>query len=167
MRKRAARHVRRQKEPPPFKVVPLLSWIVLCESAGILGSLFTIPAISSWYVTLAKPSFSPPNWIFGPVWTVLYLLMGIAAYRIWRMGGRRSTVRSAVVLFLVHLFFNAIWSPIFFGAQNIPLAFVDIGIIWTTLIIVIFRFAALDGVSAYLLVPYLCWVSFATVLNYN
>lgn len=145
----------------------LIGWIVFCELVGVMGAWFTAPAILTWYATLTKPVFNPPNWIFGPVWTTLYAMMGIAAYRIWRIGVEKSAARNAIVLFFIHMLFNAIWSPIFFGAHNIPLAFADISLTWITLIFVIFRFAVWDRLSAYLLLPYLAWVSFASVLNYN
>lgn len=151
----------------PVKWLALSGWIVLCELVGIIGGLLTASAIPTWYAALAKPSFSPPNWIFGPVWTMLYVLMGVAVYRVFRLGMNKSAVRSAVFLFLFQLTLNAIWSLIFFGGQNIPLGFVDIAALWITIIVLVFRFCALDGVSAYLLMPYLGWVSFATVLNYN
>lgn len=147
--------------------VQLIGWMVFCELVGVMGAWFTAPAILMWYPTLTKPVFNPPNWIFGPVWITLYALMGIAAYRIWRIGVAKPAARSATVFFLIHLLFNAVWSVIFFGKQNIPLAFVDISLMWITLIFVIFRFAVWDTLSAYLLLPYLAWVSFATVLNYH
>lgn len=167
MKRKPARHKKVSVKKPAFSLLPLLGWIALCEAAGIIGSFFTVSAIPTWYATLVRPSFSPPNWVFGPVWTALYMLMGIAVYRVWRLGMNKPAVKSAVVFFLVHLFFNAIWSMLFFGAKNMPLAFVDISIIWVTLIFIIFRFEKLDRVSAYLLLPYLAWISFATVLNYN
>ena len=167
MKGKTARPKKVSVKKPAFAWLPLLGWIALCEAAGIIGSFFTVQAIPTWYAVLVKPSFSPPNWLFGPVWTMLYMLMGIAAYRVWRLGTNKPAVKAAVSLFLVHLFFNAIWSILFFGAKNIPLAFVDISIIWVTLIVLIFRFKKLDRTSAYLLLPYLAWVSFATVLNYS
>lgn len=145
----------------------LAGWIFLCEAVGIAGSLFTASSVSSWYPTLQKPVFSPPNWIFGPVWVTLYALMGIAAYRISGLGTKRKEVRNAIGLFLVNLFFNAIWSPVFFGARNIPLAFIIIAAMWVSLIGVIFRYQNLDKPSAYLVLPYFLWVSFAMVLNYH
>lgn len=158
---------RKREKDIPVKWGELISWIIFFESAGIIGALFTFQSIPTWYASLVKPSFNPPSWIFGPVWTLLYALMGIAAYRVSRLGMRHKPVRIAVLFFLGHLVLNAVWSIIFFGGQNIPMGFVDIGAIWITLIIVIFRFQDLDRVSAYLLLPYLAWVSFATVLNYN
>lgn len=145
----------------------VIGWIVLCELAGIVGSVFTVSSIPTWYQTLVKPVFSPPNWVFGPVWTTLYALMGIAVYRVWSLGMKKESVRHAVYLFVMHLALNAIWSPIFFGARQIPLAFVTIAIMWLTLITVMFRFEKLDKMSALFLVPYLAWISFAMVLNYN
>lgn len=166
MKKLSVRKKVRNASRSSFNFLSALGWIILCEISGIVGSLFTAPSIPTWYATLNKPVFSPPNWVFAPVWTILYALMGIAAYRVWRLGVRKHLVRSAVILFLIHLFLNAIWSPIFFGAQNIPFAFVDIAALWVMIIVVIFKFYELDRMSAYLLLPYLSWVSFATVLNY-
>ena len=151
----------------PIHWYSLISWILLCESAGIIGALFTTPSIPTWYAGLVKPPFNPPGWIFGPVWITLYAMMGIAAYRISQLGLRKPAVRSAVFLFLVHLLINTIWSIIFFGGQNIALGFVDIGALWVMIIILTLRFDRLDPISAYLMLPYLAWVSFASVLNYN
>lgn len=150
-----------------YQPISILLWIILCEAVGIAGSLFTASSISSWYPTLQKPVFSPPNWIFGPVWVTLYALMGIAAYRISGLGTKRKEVRNAIGLFLVNLFLNAIWSPVFFGARNIPLAFIIIAAMWVTLIGVVLRYQDLDKTSAYLMLPYFLWVSFAMVLNYH
>lgn len=164
-RTRTAKHpsvVRR-----PLRLDKLSSWILLCEFVGIAGSLFTAASVRSWYPTLQKPVFSPPNWIFGPVWVTLYALMGIAAYRISGLGTKRKEVQNAIGLFLVNLFFNAIWSPVFFGARNILLAFIIIAVMWVSLIGVIFRYQNLDKPSAYLMLPYFLWVSFAMVLNYH
>lgn len=148
-------------------LVSLIGWILVCELVGILGSTVTISAIPTWYATLTKPSFAPPNWIFGPVWILLYALMGIAAYRISRLGMKTPAVRGAMALFAGQLFLNFIWSFIFFGARNIPLAFADIAALWVILIITVIVFDRLDKWAAYLMLPYLFWVSFATVLNYS
>lgn len=163
----ARKRIGKTSPHPSSSFFSVIGWIVVCELAGIVGSVFTIQSIPTWYQTLTKPVFNPPNWIFGPVWTTLYALMGISVYRIWRLGMRREKVRDAVVLFCMHLALNAIWSPVFFGARNIPLAFAIIAIMWLTLIALIFRFERLDKQSAYLLTPYLAWISFAMVLNYN
>lgn len=137
----------------------LVGAITLCEGAGILGSIFTVNSIQNWYAFLNKPSFSPPNYLFGPVWTLLYLLMGIALYLV-----RKN--KFAVKLFLVHLVFNTVWSIIFFGLRNIGLAFIDILLMWFTLVYLLFKFYMVRKPAAYLLLPYLFWVSFATLLNY-
>ncbi len=138
----------------------LIGSIVLCEGAGIVGSIFTVNSIQNWYAFLNKPSFSPPNYLFGPVWTLLYLLMGISLYLV-----RKN--KFAVKLFLVHLFVNAIWSIIFFGMHKIGLALADILIMWFMLIAVMIRFYTVKKQASYLLLPYLAWVTFATVLNYS
>lgn len=138
----------------------LILSIVICEGAGLIGAFFTISAIPGWYKTLNKPVFSPPNFLFGPVWTTLYVLMGISFYLVW-------IKRKPSVLFLIHLFFNASWSILFFGMHNIFLAFIDILIIWLFIIILILKFFKIDKRASWLLFPYLLWVSFATILNYS
>lgn len=143
--------------------LPLLS--------GFLGSFFTSPSIPGWYASLVKPSFNPPSWIFGPMWTLLYILMGISVYLVWSSSSsslfNKKNNKTAVYLFWIHLFFNAIWSMIFFGMQNIGLAMLDILIIWTFIVVLIIKFWRINKVSAYLLIPYLLWVSFASLLNFS
>jgi len=165
--KKVTRTKSKQKKQTPLNWGLLVGWIVLCEAAGIVGSLFTVSSIPTWYQTLQKPIFNPPNWIFGPVWVTLYFLMGIAAYRVFSLGLKKPGVKRALGLFLTNLALNAVWSPVFFGAQQIALGFIIIAAIWLTLVVVIFRYQELDKPSAYLLLPYLVWVSFATVLNYH
>lgn len=138
----------------------LIISLALPQIAGIIGSLFTSPAISTWYANLQRPSFSPPNWIFGPVWILLYFLMGLSVYLIWEKN------QKATWLFWIHLIFNATWSIIFFGLQNPGLAFINIIIIWILIIALIIKFYKINKLSSYLLVPYLLWVSFASILNY-
>ena len=137
----------------------LVGAIALCEGAGIIGSLFTVSSIQNWYAFLNKPSFSPPNYLFGPVWTILYVLMGIAFYLV-----RKN--KFAVKLFLVHLFFNAVWSIIFFGLHDIALGLVDILVMWGMIIAMILKFYPIKKTASYLLLPYIMWVTLATVLNY-
>lgn len=146
--------------------VRLVITIVGCELVGILGGLFTAPAIRTWYAYLAKPSFSPPNWIFGPVWTVLYFLMGIAAYLIWTRSGTKKKVQTALRIFIAQLTFNFLWSILFFGLRSPLLALIDIFILWALIVWTMKSFHPLSKTAAYLLVPYLVWVSFATVLNW-
>lgn len=166
MKKTARKKHQKARGAAVFSPLVLLGWIAVCELAGVIGSIFTVQAIPTWYAALQKPVFNPPNWIFGPVWTMLYALMGIAVYRVWNTGYHRPAVKSAVIFFLVHLAVNVLWSVLFFGGRNIPVAFADIAVLWVMILSLIFRFSAVDTVSGYLLVPYLGWVSFAMVLNY-
>ena len=140
----------------------LLLSIAISQSAGLIGTLFTFSAIPTWYAYLNKPSFAPPNWVFGPVWTTLYTLIGISFFLIWQNKKRPSTK-----LFFFHLFLNAIWSPIFFGLKNLGLAFVVILVMDITLIMVIKYFYKFSKLASYLLVPYLLWISFASLLNFS
>lgn len=136
-----------------------------CELIGILATPFTISAIPTWYATLNKPPFSPPNWIFEPVWTLLYLLMGISAFLIWQKGLHNMKVKKALGYFLLQLFFNFIWSVTFFGLHSPLLGLLDIVVLLVIVIITIVSFYKLSRSAAYLLIPYLLWLSFATILN--
>jgi len=144
----------------------LIISLVLPQIAGLVGSFFTTSAIPTWYAMLQKPSFSPPNWIFGPTWIILYILMGISVYLIWQRIEENKKAKGVMWLFWIHLFFNAIWSITFFGLQNPGLAFVNIIIIWLLIIILMIKFWKINKWSTYLLIPYFIWVSFASVLNY-
>lgn len=149
----------------------LIISLSLPQLAGLVGSVFTTSAIPVWYAGLQKPSFNPPSWVFGPVWILLYFLMGISVYLVWSSysnvsDGQSKKVKDALWFFWVHLFFNAIWSIIFFGMQNLGLAFVDIVIIWFLIIVLMVNFWGINRWSTYLLIPYFLWVSFASVLNY-
>jgi tryptophan-rich sensory protein len=146
------------------KLLKLILSIILCEGVGILGSIFTIPSITSWYLHLNKPTFNPPNWIFGPVWTVLYLLIGISLYLILekKLKKEKSTI---LLVFSLQLFLNFLWSIIFFG-MHLPLAaFVGIAFLWGSIIWLIINFWKFSKAASLILVPYLCWVSFAAILN--
>ena len=140
--------------------------IVGAELAGIIGAVFTTPAIPTWYAGLIKPELAPPNWIFGPVWTTLFALMGIAAFIIWRKGIDRKDVKIALGIFLGQLVLNTLWSVIFFGFQNPGGAFIEIIFLWLAILATIIAFAKISRVAAWLLVPYIVWVTFAGVLNY-
>ena len=141
--------------------------IIICQSAGIIGSFFTAPAIDAWYKNLIKPVFNPPSWIFGPVWTLLFLLMGISLYIIWQQGLDKKYNKLAFWLFIVHLGFNTLWSILFFGLKNPGLAFLEIIFLFLFIIYLILHFCNIDKKAAYLLFPYLLWVSFAAILNYS
>ncbi len=134
--------------------------------AGGIGSLGPGPGgFQAWYGAIRKPSFTPPGWVFGPVWTTLYILMGVAAFLVWRKGLDSRGVRAALAWFLVQLVLNALWSPVFFGWHRIGLALIVLILLWGALVVTLWRFAWISGVAAGLLAPYLAWVSFAGVLN--
>ena len=139
--------------------------LLLAYAAGFLGSLATAPAIDSWYATLVKPELSPPNWIFAPVWSTLYALMAIAAWRVYRTGNTKCA-RRALATYGVHLILNALWSFAFFGLQNPPLG---LGVIIALLALILattWQFYRIDRIAGLLFVPYILWVSFATYLNF-
>ncbi len=141
----------------------LIGWLLLSFSAAALGGVF-MPG--DWYAGLQKPSWNPPNWIFGPVWTALYAMMAVAAWLVWKRGGFANQ-RTALSLFLLQLFFNALWSPLCFGAKNLGFALVDIGFLWLALTATVVAFYRAYRLAGALLVPYLAWVSFATALNFT
>jgi benzodiazapine receptor len=142
----------------------LVAWIALCVVGGALIGVLTGGGDSLWYQGLRKPAWNPTGWVFAPVWTTLYALMGIAAWRIWRLGGWPAH-RTALNLFLAQLACNFAWSFLFFSLQQIALAFLDIVVLWVLIVATIRRFGSIDRPAAALLLPYLAWVSFATVLN--
>ncbi|MBK8506460.1 MAG: tryptophan-rich sensory protein [Saprospiraceae bacterium] len=143
----------------------ILIAVITCVMVGYIGSLPTTEALSSWYPGILKPSFNPPNWIFAPVWTTLYVMMGVAIGIIWHAGWEREVVKNAVMLFLAQLVLNGFWSVIFFGARSPGGALVIIIILWILIILCIKRFFPINRFAAYLMVPYLLWVSFALALN--
>ncbi len=150
------------------KILKLIGLIVLCEVIGSLGSIFTIPSIPTWYADLVKPFFSPPNWIFAPVWTTLFLLMGIAFYIIWESKEKKLGKIRILALgwFEVQFAFNVIWSYLFFGLRSPFLGFVGILLLWISIVITISYFFKVNKKAAYLLIPYLLWVCFAGILNF-
>jgi len=140
----------------------LMFSLLICQVAGGIGSIFTMPAISTWYATLQKPAFNPPNWIFGPVWTLLFLLMGIALYLVWQ----KPNNKKALIIFSVQLILNIAWSFAFFYLQNPLAGLIEIFILWIFILLTIVYFFKISKVAAYILIPYILWVSFAAVLNY-
>lgn len=144
----------------------LVTAIAVCELAGVIGSIFTVPALSAWYANLAKPELAPPNWVFGPVWTSLFALMGIAAFLVWQKGLERREVKIALGIFLGQLALNTFWSVIFFGLQNPGGALIEIAVLWTMILWTIIAFYKISRPATYLLLPYILWVSFAAYLNY-
>lgn len=143
----------------------LLFFIVISQAAGLIGALATTPAIDSWYVYLNKPFFTPPSWLFGPVWTLLYLLMGISAYLVFRNGFKKKKVEKALYIFITQLTLNLLWSFIFFGYKLLSLAFIEITILWIFIFLTIKAFYKLDKLAGKLMIPYLVWVTYASFLN--
>ena len=139
----------------------------LPQLAGGIGAIFTSSAVRGWYKTLVRPSIAPPNWIFGPVWTTLFLLMGIASYLVYMKGWERTDVKWALGLFAVQLVLNVLWSLIFFGMQNPGAALIEIVIFWIAIAATIIAFYRISPAAAFLMVPYLAWVTFASYLNYS
>lgn len=140
--------------------------VLICEMAGIIGSFFTAPSITSWYSTLIKPALNPPAWVFGPVWTTLYALMGIAAFLVWKKGLDRRDVRIALGIFAVQLVLNTLWSIIFFSLHSPGGAFFEIVILWVAILATIISFYKISKPAAWLLLPYIAWASFAGYLNF-
>lgn len=141
--------------------------VVVCLCAGMIGSLFTRDAISNWYVFLQKPVFTPPGWLFAPVWTLLYIMMGIAVFLVWRKGLDQFQVREGIVIFIIQLILNAGWSYAFFGLKSPLTGLIVIVPLWTAILLTIINFYKVSRVAAFLLIPYILWVSFATVLNFS
>ncbi|MDD2823424.1 MAG: tryptophan-rich sensory protein [Candidatus Daviesbacteria bacterium] len=146
------------------KVFKFVASILLCEGAGILGSFFTIQSIPTWYATLNKPPFSPPNFIFGPVWTILYFLMGVSLYLVWESNTAKNK-KMGIKLFLAQLGVNSFWSIIFFGYRSPIGGLVTIILMWFLILKTIQNFQQINKTAALLLYPYLAWVTFATILN--
>ncbi len=148
-------------------IFKLIIAVIVSELAGIIGSLFTFSEIPTWYATLAKPALNPPSWIFGPVWTTLYALMGIAAFLIWKKGLDRNDVRKALAVFGLQLALNTFWSIIFFGLHSPAWAFVNIISLWLAIAWTMILFYKISKPAMWLLAPYILWVSFASYLNYS
>ncbi|MFA6158195.1 MAG: TspO/MBR family protein [Candidatus Paceibacterota bacterium] len=144
-----------------------ISAIAVSELAGVIGSFFTFSAIPTWYSTLTKPTLNPPAWIFGPVWTTLYALMGIAAFLVWKKGLDRKDVRRALSVFGVQLTLNSVWSIVFFGLHSPGWALVNIALMWLAILWTMILFYKISRPATWLLMPYILWVSFAAYLNYS
>jgi len=144
-------------------MVALIGWIVLTFMAPLAGFRARPDA---WFSRLNKPAWNPPSWVFGPVWTMLYLLMAIAAWIVWTHGGWRGQALP-LGLYIVQLFLNAIWTPLFFGAHRLGLAFLDVAVLWLAILATVIAFANVTVVAGCLLLPYLAWVGFASILNFR
>jgi len=151
-----------------LKEVPMLVGSILIPLViGYLGAIVTLPQISSWYSTLSKPWWSPPNWLFGPIWTTLYVLMGIALFLVWREGIHRRDVRFAILIFGVQLVLSLIWSVVFFSLHALFGSFAIVMLLWLAILANIIAFLIISKWAGFLLVPYIIWVSIASYLNYS
>jgi len=148
------------------RLIRLVAAVLLCILVGGSGSLVTATGPGSWYESLEKPAFTPPGWVFGPAWTTLYVLMGIALYLVWQAGTEGLDVRVALGVFGLQLGLNALWSFLFFGLESPLLGLVEIIFLWLAIAATIVLFYRIRKSAAYLLLPYIAWVSFAAVLNY-
>jgi benzodiazapine receptor len=164
------------KTPPPISYwkdsLRLGISIAIPLMAGVIGSIFTSESVSTWYQTIEKPSFSPPNWLFGPVWTTLYVLMGLSLFLVWRATStttftkdRRGRKISAFIAFGSQLILNVLWSFIFFGLRSPQLAFAEIVILLISIVVTIAIFYRISKLAAVLMIPYAVWVTFASLLN--
>ena len=147
---------------PPISYGKLIFSLVICQCAGIIGSLFTIPSIPSWYASLIKPSFNPPSYLFGPVWLVLYFMMGISLYLLLQA----KDAKLALSFFWVQLALNTLWSILFFGMHLLAVALLEILLLWICILLTILYGYKVSKPAAYLLIPYMLWVSFASILTY-
>jgi translocator protein len=148
------------------QVTALIIFIVICFIAAGLGSLATTPKIPNWYANLAKPAWTPPGWVFGPVWTLLYLMMAFAAWLIWRQLGLAGA-KVPLAIFAIQLALNSLWSFIFFGLQKPGYAAMEITVFWLAIIATMITFWRFSSLAGAMLIPYLLWVSFAAVLNFS
>jgi len=154
--------------PRARPLVALAVAVLAVEVVGASGAVFTAQGLTDWYATLQRPALAPPNWVFGPVWTTLFALMGGALWLVWRRAEELPrAVRLAAAVFAVHFVFNLGWSAVFFGLQRIGLGLATIAVLWVLILATMWAFGRVDRRAAALLVPYLLWVSFAAVLNYR
>ena len=146
-------------------IAKLICSVSVCLLTGFVGSFSTMDSVNTWYADLSKPSFNPPGWVFGVVWTILYVMMGVAAFLIWKKGIRSRQIRVALGLFVFQLVLNGLWTPIFFGLHMMGLALAEIILLWVAIAVTMVAFWRISKPATYLLVPYILWVSFAIVLN--
>lgn len=143
----------------------LVCSVSVCLLTGFLGSIVSMDSVTTWYADLSRPSFTPPDWTFGLVWPILYIIMGISAFLIWNIGINKRPVRVALGLFVLQLILNGLWTPIFFGLHMIAFALVEIILLWVAILMTILAFKRISKLASLLLLPYILWVSFAVVLN--
>jgi benzodiazapine receptor len=149
-----------------MRIAKLVLFVALCEMVGVVGAFFTIASISTWYAGIRKPDIAPPNWVFAPVWTTLYGLMGVSLFLVWRKTLGKGFGRSAITIFIVQLILNVLWSYLFFGLQSPFLGVVEITILWFAIAATVVLFFRISRTAGLMLLPYLAWVSIAGYLNY-
>ena len=145
------------------KFVSLFLFLITTFSASFIGGITTLKFKEPWYSTLVKPSFNPPDWVFGPVWTILYILMAIAIWNVWI----KSKNLNLVYLYFIHLFFNTTWSVVFFGFNQIELALINLIVLILFIVILFLKYKVISKLSTYLMIPYFLWCCFAFLLNLN
>jgi benzodiazapine receptor len=141
--------------------------VIVCLAPGLVGSVITAKAIPTWYAFLNKPAFTPPNWLFAPVWTALYVMMGVALFLIWRKGLDYPGAKAAIVLFFVQLILNGLWTPVFFGLRSPLGGLVVILVLWVAILVTFIKFFPISRTAAGLLIPYEIWVTYASALNFG
>jgi translocator protein len=146
------------------RTLGLIVWLAVCFGASAIGAIFTTAKIPEWYGTLIKPDWTPPSWLFGPVWTLLYAMMAVAAWIVWKQRGF-SFAKAALITFLVQLALNSMWSWLFFGLERPDWAAIEIIVLWIAIAATIASFRKHSGIAAGLMVPYILWVTFAAALN--
>lgn len=145
-------------------ILKLAAALILCFLAAYIGQIFTTPSIPTWYAGLQKPIFNPPNWVFAPVWTLLYILMAVSAFLVWRE--EKKEIKPALIIFVIQLILNSLWSLAFFGLHSPLLGLLVIVLLWAAIVVTIVKFLRVSTLAGWLLLPYLLWVSFASVLNF-
>ena len=148
-------------------LLKLIVSLIICQLAGFVGSLFTTPSISTWYAFLEKPSFTPPNWVFSPVWISLFVVMGISLFLVWQKTLHYPGVRGAMFWFAVQLFLNMLWSALFFGLKSPFFAFIGIVFLLVAILLTMIKSFKVSRLAGILLLPYILWVSFAAFLNFS
>jgi tryptophan-rich sensory protein len=156
----------RNPKAPTRSVLALVGFLAACFSAALVGSAFTAPSIPEWYESLYKPFFTPPSWLFGPVWTALYLAIAFAGFLVWRARSVSKTTLP-LTLFGVQLVLNALWSVLFFGLRSPGVALVEIVVLWAAILATLLLFRRISRLAGWLLTPYLAWVAFAGLLNFE
>ncbi len=147
-------------------IAKLIIALAIPVAIGAIAGSFTATSVNGWFTSLIKPDFNPPNWLFAPVWTTLYIMMGFSSFMVWNSKKKGKQKNKALGIYMIQLLFNFLWSFIFFYAQEPGWALVDIILMWMLILITILQFGKISSTAAWLLVPYICWVSFAAILNF-